>query len=76
MRCYRSCAQKPVEQSSTVLHESPRKRAANVRAQTPTLLKGLIFGPTGRAMSPTHKAIARAFRWREMLENPAIAVTD
>ena len=24
------------------------------RAQTPALLKGLIFGPDGRAMSPTH----------------------
>ena len=38
----------------TVLGESPRKRAANTRAQTPALLKGLIFGPTGRAMTPTH----------------------
>ena len=37
-----------------VLRESPRKRAANTRAQTPALLKGLIFGPTGRAMTPTH----------------------
>jgi hypothetical protein len=38
----------------TVLGESPRKRAANTRAQTPALLKGLIFGPTGRAMTPAH----------------------
>jgi DNA invertase Pin-like site-specific DNA recombinase len=38
----------------TVLRESPRKRAANTRAQTPALLKGLIFGPTGRAMTPAH----------------------
>jgi DNA invertase Pin-like site-specific DNA recombinase len=38
----------------TVLRESPRKRAANTRAQTPSLLKGLIFGPTGRAMTPAH----------------------
>ena len=37
-----------------VLSESPRKRAANTRAQTPSLLKGLIFGPTGRAMTPAH----------------------
>ena len=37
-----------------VLRESPRKRAANTRAQTPSLLKGLIFGPTGRAMTPAH----------------------
>lgn len=34
--------------------ENPRKRAASTRAQTPSLLKGLIFGPTGAAMSPTH----------------------
>jgi DNA invertase Pin-like site-specific DNA recombinase len=37
-----------------ILVESPRKRAARSRAQTPALLKGLIFGPTGAAMSPTH----------------------
>ena len=37
-----------------ILGESPRTRAANTRAQTPALLKGLIFGSDGRAMSPTH----------------------
>ncbi len=37
-----------------ILKESPRARAATTRAQTPPLLKGLIFGPTGCAMSPTH----------------------
>ncbi|KPL53173.1 resolvase [Prosthecomicrobium hirschii] len=37
-----------------ILGESPRSRAANTRAQVPALLKGLIFGPDGRAMSPTH----------------------
>jgi hypothetical protein len=37
-----------------ILHESPRRRAARTRAQTPALLKGLIFGPTGSAMTPTH----------------------
>src|SRR3954465_8094408 len=34
--------------------QSPRKRAAATRSQTPSLLKGIIFGPTGVAMSPTH----------------------
>jgi site-specific DNA recombinase len=34
--------------------ESPRKRAAASRAQTPSLLRGIIFDPTGAAMSPTH----------------------
>jgi site-specific DNA recombinase len=37
-----------------ILGQSPRKRAAQTRAQTPALLKGLIFGPTGKAMTPTH----------------------
>ena len=37
-----------------ILRESPRKRAAQNRARTPALLKGLIFGPTGVAMTPTH----------------------
>jgi site-specific DNA recombinase len=36
------------------LQESPRKRAAATRAQTPALLKGIIFGAAGVAMSPTH----------------------
>jgi site-specific DNA recombinase len=34
--------------------ENPRKRAAATRAQTPSLLKGIIFDLTGVAMSPTH----------------------
>jgi DNA invertase Pin-like site-specific DNA recombinase len=38
----------------SILADSPRLRAARTRAQTPALLKGLIFGPTGRAMTPTH----------------------
>jgi hypothetical protein len=32
----------------------PRTRAANTRTRTPALLKGLIFGADGRAMTPTH----------------------
>jgi DNA invertase Pin-like site-specific DNA recombinase len=37
-----------------VLAESPKVRAGRTRAQAPALLRGLIFGPDGRAMSPTH----------------------
>ncbi|EDP61747.1 resolvase [alpha proteobacterium BAL199] len=37
-----------------ILAESPRTRAGRTRAATPALLKGLIFGPTGCAMTPTH----------------------
>lgn len=38
----------------TILQESPRKWAANTRAETPALLKGLIYGPDGAAFSQTH----------------------
>jgi site-specific DNA recombinase len=37
-----------------ILAENTRTRSARTRAQTPPLLKGLIFGPSGAAMSPTH----------------------
>jgi DNA invertase Pin-like site-specific DNA recombinase len=37
-----------------ILQQSPRVRANQNRRQTPALLRGLIFGPDGRAMSPTH----------------------
>jgi site-specific DNA recombinase len=42
------------DQAHAILKESPRKRAASTRAQTPAMLKGLLFGPDGAAMSPTH----------------------
>jgi site-specific DNA recombinase len=42
------------DRAHAAMAESPRKRAAKARAQTPALLKGLLFGPTGAAMSPTH----------------------
>jgi len=38
----------------SILRESPRVRGCRARAATPALLKGLLYGPTGRAMSPTH----------------------
>ena len=37
-----------------ILKESPRQRAANTRRQTPAPLKGLLFGPDGRALTPAH----------------------
>jgi site-specific DNA recombinase len=42
------------ERVHAILQESPRKRAARTRADTPALLKGLLFGPDGAAFSPTH----------------------
>jgi hypothetical protein len=38
-----------------ILQESPRRRAARTRGQnTPAPLRGLLFGPDGRAMTPTY----------------------
>jgi site-specific DNA recombinase len=37
-----------------VMAEPAHRRGAATRAQMPMLLKGLIFGPNGRAMSPSH----------------------
>jgi site-specific DNA recombinase len=34
--------------------EAAHRRGAATRAQVPALLKGLIFGPNGRSMSPSH----------------------
>jgi DNA invertase Pin-like site-specific DNA recombinase len=42
------------QRAHAILLEGPRSRAARARAQTPALLKGLLYGPTGAAMSPTH----------------------
>ena len=47
-----------------ILKESPRKRAANTRAQTPALLKGLIFTEAGTALTPTAtKKGSRLYRY-------------
>jgi site-specific DNA recombinase len=37
-----------------VLAENTRTRANRSRAQTPALLKGIIFGANGKAMTPSH----------------------
>lgn len=37
-----------------VFTESLRKRAARTRADTPALLRGLLYGPDGAAFLPTH----------------------
>ncbi len=42
------------DQAHAVLQVSPRARAAQNRQHAPALLKGLIFGVDGRALSPTH----------------------
>jgi DNA invertase Pin-like site-specific DNA recombinase len=42
------------DRAHAVLQISPNSRANRNRVQTPALLKGLIFGVDGRALSPTH----------------------
>jgi DNA invertase Pin-like site-specific DNA recombinase len=42
------------DKARAALKVSPRMRAGRTRATTPALLKGLLFAPTGAAMSPTH----------------------
>ena len=37
-----------------ILAENGKVRGAKTRCQSPALLKGLIFGPNGRAMTPSH----------------------
>ena len=52
------------DQVHSILQVSPRDRAANTRAQTPALLKGLIFTNTGIAMTPTAtKKGSRQYRY-------------
>jgi DNA invertase Pin-like site-specific DNA recombinase len=52
------------DRAHSILQESPRKRANNSRAQTPALLKGLIFSDTGAAMTPTStKKGAKLYRY-------------
>jgi site-specific DNA recombinase len=52
------------DQVHDILKESPRKRAGRARAQTPAPLKGLLFGPDGAAMSPTHtRKSGRLYRY-------------
>ncbi|QYU69709.1 hypothetical protein J4558_06150 [Leptolyngbya sp. 15MV] len=42
------------DRAHTMMQVSPRTRAAQNRQHAPALLKGLIFGVDGRALSPTH----------------------
>ncbi len=63
-----------------VLRESPRARANRSRSQTPALLKGLIFGADGRALSPTHtRKRGRLYRYyvsQRVLKGDAAAGDD
>ena len=68
------------DQAHDVLQESPRARANRNRNQTPALLKGLIFGADGRAMSPTHtRKRGRLYRYyvaQRVLKGDVAAAED
>ncbi len=42
------------DKTQSINKESPRKRANNARAQTPFMLKGLMYNEAGVAMTPSH----------------------
>jgi site-specific DNA recombinase len=46
--------QRAWDKAHAVMAEPAHRRGASTRAQVPALLKGLIHGPNGRAMSPSH----------------------
>jgi hypothetical protein len=58
-----------------VLKESPRSRGNATRNQTPALLKGLLFGADGLAMSPTHTR-RRGRLYRYYVSQAALKGTD
>jgi DNA invertase Pin-like site-specific DNA recombinase len=52
------------DQVHALIDPSPRKRTTRALGRTPALLKGLIFGPTGAAMTPTHtRKSGRLYRY-------------
>lgn len=60
-----------------ILQTSPRLRASNTRAQTPALLKGLIFTDTGTAMTPTAtKKGSRLYRYYTSMDLIRNRTTD
>jgi len=42
------------DKAQAIQQVNPHRRAGYTRAQTPALLKGLLWGPDGAAFSPTH----------------------
>src|ERR687897_725381 len=64
--------QRAWDKAHAVMAEQAHRRAAATRAQIPALLKGLICGPNGRPMSPSHTRrrgrIYRHYVTREAIE--------
>jgi site-specific DNA recombinase len=65
--------QRTWDKAHAVMAEPAHRRGAATRAQVPALLKGLLFGPNGRAMSPSHtRRRGRIYRYYVTRE----AITD
>jgi DNA invertase Pin-like site-specific DNA recombinase len=64
--------QKIWDRVRAVMGQPTRQRANATRAKVPALLKGLIFGPQGRPMTPTHaRKNGKVYRYyvaREVIE--------
>ncbi len=52
------------DQAHAILETNWRKRANAIRGKVPFLLKGLVFGSDGRAMSPYHTKNRYGWRYR------------
>ena len=64
------------DKAHAVMAEPAHRRGAATRAQIPALLKGLIFGPNGRPMSPSHtRRRGRIYRYYVTREAIADAMT-
>jgi DNA invertase Pin-like site-specific DNA recombinase len=56
--------QRTWDKAHAVMAEPAHRRGAATRAEVPALLKGLIFGPNGRPMSPSHtRRRGRVYRY-------------
>jgi DNA invertase Pin-like site-specific DNA recombinase len=56
--------QRAWDKAHAVMAEPAHRRGAATRAHVPALLKGLIFGPNGRPMSPSHtRRRGRVYRY-------------
>src|SRR5262249_22617486 len=60
------------DQVHSILKVSPRQRAGYARAQTPALLRGLLFGPDGAAMSPTNSRKGNGKLYRYYISQTAL----
>jgi len=57
------------DQVHELISASPRKRTKRPLGRTPALLKGLLFGPTGAAMTPAHtRKNGRLYRYYASLD--------